>query len=67
MYDKIFDQCVQWMISLGKLTGTTYKKINMIVFCIIGPLVFLNVLIYAIILHLKLKRLKTKENESNTD
>ena len=60
MYEKVSDQCVYLMIELGKLTGTTYKEINMIVFCIVGPLVFLSVLIYAIILYLKLKRLKLK-------
>lgn len=64
MGEKIFQLCVNLMIELGRLTGTTYREINVIVFCIIGPVVFMTLLLFTISLYLKLKRLKASY-ESN--
>jgi hypothetical protein len=40
----IFDKCVKLLIWLASHTGTTYKEINVIVFCIIEPIIFIYLL-----------------------
>ena len=36
--DMIFDACVELLLWLAAHTGTTYKQINVILFCILWPL-----------------------------
>jgi len=36
--NEIFDKCVDILIFLGSITGLTYKEINVLIFCIIWPL-----------------------------
>jgi hypothetical protein len=36
--NEIFDKCVDILIFLGNITGLTYKEINVLIFCIIWPL-----------------------------
>lgn len=38
---QLFDLCVQFLLWLGRMTGTTYVEINIIIFCILEPIVFL--------------------------
>jgi hypothetical protein len=38
--EQIFDLCVQLLILLGHITGLGYVGINVIIFCIIEPIVF---------------------------
>ena len=59
MYDKLFAFCVQLMKMTGELTGTTYKEINLIVFCIIGPSVLISTLV---IIYLQGKKIKKLTN-----
>jgi hypothetical protein len=40
-FNRLFDLCVDIMIYWAKLTGMTYKEINIWIFCIIEPIVFL--------------------------
>ena len=44
--NKLFDLCVLALELLASLTGFTYKEINIWIFVIIEPLVFLSMLIY---------------------
>mgnify|MGYP001769679033 CR=1 FL=1 len=37
MADKMFDACVTMLLDLAALTGTTYREINVIIFCILWP------------------------------
>jgi len=39
MTDKVFDKCVDLLVWGAKKTGTTYKQINVVVFCVIWPAV----------------------------
>jgi LPXTG cell wall anchor motif len=39
-----FDLCVDILNVLARLTGTTYEEINVIIFVIVGPLMFLGLL-----------------------
>ena len=43
-FNKVFDDCVNILIYLSKQTHTTYKEINVIIFCIIEPIVFFGML-----------------------
>jgi hypothetical protein len=38
MVDNVFQWCVDHLMWLAAATGTTYKQINVIIFCIIWPL-----------------------------
>ena len=40
-FNRLFDLCVDIMIYWAKLTGMTYKEINIWIFCILEPIVFL--------------------------
>jgi hypothetical protein len=43
-FNRLFDLCVDVMIYWAKLFGMTYKEINIWIFCVIEPLVFLIML-----------------------
>lgn len=36
----IFDICVAILMQLAAMTGFSYREINVIIFCIMGPLLF---------------------------
>ena len=36
--DKVFDACVDILYFLANSTGLTYKQINVIIFCILWPI-----------------------------
>jgi len=40
----LFSFCVNVMIYLGHLLGISYQAVNIYIFCIIGPMVFLLML-----------------------
>jgi hypothetical protein len=50
--NEIFNLCVAFLLWLGPIFGMTYREINVWIFCIIEPLVFILMVIYII----KLKR-----------
>lgn len=54
--NKTFDWCVHILEYYSSKLGMTYKEINVWIFCIIEPLIFILMLFY--ILHLR-KKLKT--------
>jgi hypothetical protein len=39
MIDRIFDLCVVLLVWLAETFGTTYKAINVWIFCVIWPLI----------------------------
>jgi hypothetical protein len=39
--NNIFDKCVQLLLWLAGITGMTYKEINVVIFCIIEPIIFI--------------------------
>lgn len=51
LMDKTFDWCVWFLIELAKPLGMTYNEINIWIFVIIEPLIFVCMLAY--IIHLK--------------
>ncbi|MEI8376433.1 MAG: hypothetical protein WCJ35_26755 [Planctomycetota bacterium] len=42
MIDRIFDLCVDLLVWGAQKFGTTYKRINVYVFCVILPLILLG-------------------------
>lgn len=47
----IFDWCVVLLEWLAKYTGTTYQIVNVLIFCIIWPLITVGLLIVVIVQH----------------
>ncbi len=39
--NKIFGFCVKALHTIADLTGTSYEFVNVIIFCVLGPLVLL--------------------------
>jgi hypothetical protein len=48
----IFNLCVKLLEDLARIFGITYEEINVLIFCIIGPVIFM----IQILLIIKLKR-----------
>lgn len=44
MMDTIFDWCVDFLIKWAEVLGLTYNEINVILFVILEPLIFLGML-----------------------
>jgi len=40
LVEKIFDLCVKLLQSIAEITGTSYKFVNVMIFCVLGPIVF---------------------------
>ena len=43
--DKVFDKCVDILIWTAKKTGSTYKQVNVAVFCVIWPAVTVGLVV----------------------
>ena len=56
--DYIFDLCVKILIELAGFTGFTYKEINVIIFCIIWPIITILLFLIIILQQLKIRSLK---------
>ncbi|MFH1435762.1 MAG: hypothetical protein ABIJ56_08620 [Pseudomonadota bacterium] len=66
MADKVFDLCVVFLIWLGNVTGTTYKEINVIVFCVLWPIFTLILTVACIIQFVKIRNLKKALQDKRT-
>ena len=53
--NKVFDQCVRFLQLVSKLLGMTYQELNIWIFLIIEPIVFVILLIKIYLLTKKLK------------
>jgi hypothetical protein len=58
MTNEIFNSCVALLVWLAALTGTTYEEINVLVFCIVWPLVTLALVVVCVMRGLKIRRLE---------
>lgn len=54
MTKEIFDACVDLLIWLAGLTGTTYEEINIIIFVIVEPIFILVLMGYIVVLRRRL-------------
>ena len=53
--DNLFDACVEFLRWLGTLVGLSYKEINIWIFVIIEPIIFILMLFWILKLRRKLK------------
>ncbi len=53
----IVDVCVKSLYAMAGFTGLTYKQINVIIFCIIWPVISLMLFAVVILQYRKIKRL----------
>jgi hypothetical protein len=58
MVDRVFQACVDLLVWLAAATGTTYKQINVIIFCIIWPLVTAGFVILCVLQRVQIRRLR---------
>lgn len=61
--EAIFYICVEILLLLATIFKCTYEEINVVIFCIVGPIVFLSLLIWNIKLRKTIKNLKTITDE----
>ena len=54
--DNLFDACVEFLRWLGDMVGLSYKEINIWIFVIIEPLIFILLLFWILRLRNKLKK-----------
>jgi len=53
-YDKLFNKCVELLVYLADITNLSYQEINVWIFIIIEPIIFLLMFLYIIYLNNKL-------------
>ena len=58
MADNIFQWCVDLLLWLAAMTGTTYKEINVIIFCVIWPLLTLGLVALCLVQWAQIRRLR---------
>jgi len=56
--NELFNMCVELLVWLAYMTGTSYVEINVIIFIIIGPIIFSLLVMYSIFITYKYGRLK---------
>jgi len=56
MIEKIFNACVAFLLDFAHLLGTDYKTINVVIFCILEPIIFILMVIWIVRLKRKLKQ-----------
>jgi hypothetical protein len=61
--DAIFDLCVVFLLWLGRVTGTTYKQINVLIFCILWPLFTLGLMVLCGYQRRVIRQLRRRTNE----
>lgn len=57
-YNYWFKVCVELLEDYAKIFNMTYEEINIWIFCIIEPIVFIVMLLVIIVQYRKLKRIK---------
>lgn len=56
--DQVFQWYVQFLVWLASVTGTTYKEINVIIFCVIWPLLTLGLVGLCVFQRVQIRRLR---------
>jgi hypothetical protein len=58
MVDNLFQRCVDFLVWLAAATGTTYKEINVIIFCVIWPLLTVGLVALCVVQRAHIRRLQ---------
>ncbi len=67
MVDRIFQWCVDFLVWLAAATGTTYKQINVIIFCVIWPLLTIALVVMCLVQAAQIKRLRKQKTVTRED
>jgi hypothetical protein len=62
--NEIFKYCVDLLYYWAALTGITYEEINVIIFCIVGPIIFIGQWCFIIHQRKKLMRILSKVDQN---
>lgn len=54
--DFVFDACVNLLLIIGALTGLSYNAVNVIIFCVVWPILTLILLTNVFYLRRKIKK-----------
>ncbi len=60
MISEIFDACVQLLIAMAEVLGTTYKAINVWIFVVIWPLLTIGLLLIIFLQRRKIRKLQQR-------
>lgn len=52
----IYNECVDILLLMAKVTGLTYKEVNVLIFCVLQPLSFIISVYIILKQHFKLKK-----------
>ena len=63
--NEVFNWCVELLKWGAQKLGTSYEVINVWIFCIIEPIVFLGMLFFLLFQRRKIKRLKIMVDANN--
>jgi hypothetical protein len=58
MVDNVFQWCHDFLVWLAAATGTTYKEINVIIFCVIWPLLTIVLIVVCLVQRARIKKLQ---------
>ena len=58
MVDRVFQWCVDLLNWLAGMTGTTYKEINVIIFCVVWPLLTIALVAICLVQCVRIIRLQ---------
>ncbi len=56
----IFDACVKILYVMAGCTGLTYKQINVIIFCMVWPVITVLLMVVVAYQHGKIKKLTSR-------
>lgn len=59
MINIVFNWCVVLLRTLAGLLGTTYEAVNVWIFCVIEPLAFVALVVFAVYQNRKLRELRS--------
>ena len=57
-YNSLFDKCVELLIWFASMFDMTYKEINIWIFVIIEPIIFILMVLWIIRLKIRIKKLQ---------
>ena len=61
--NQIFKWCVEFLQFYAKVFHTTYEALNVWIFCIIEPIIFILMLVIIVNQFIKIQRLKKRLNK----
>ncbi len=62
--NEVFDLCVKLLVEMAQFFRITYEEINVIIFCIVGPIIFIGQWCFIIHQRKKLMRILSKVDQN---